>query len=69
MYVRAQQPILLGKQVICMLGYFFCFHYYYLKDALQKHVHIFLGLLRFNTRVELVSVLVLQNIINIGNPR
>lgn len=52
-----------------MLGYFFYFHYYYLKDALQKLVHIFLGLLRFNKRVELVGVLVLQGIINTGNPR
>lgn len=29
----------------------------------------FLGLLRFNKRVELVGVLVLQGIINTGNPR
>lgn len=53
-----EEPIWLRKQVI-----------YNLVDiyALQKHVHIFLGLLGFNKRLELVGALILQDIINTEN--
>lgn len=52
-----EEPIWLRKQVIYILGDIY---------ALQKHVHIFLDLLRFNKRLELVSAL-RQDIINTGN--